>query len=32
MLAVYISGHGYRHSTRTAEVLREVGERSPGLG
>ncbi len=30
-LAVYVSGHGYGHSTRTAEVLRAVRERAPGL-
>jgi L-arabinokinase len=30
-LAVYVSGHGYGHSTRTAEVLRAVREREPGL-
>ena len=31
MLAVYVSGHGYGHATRTAEVLREVGRRAPRL-
>lgn len=31
MLAVYVSGHGYGHATRTAEVLRVVRERAPGL-
>jgi L-arabinokinase len=31
MLAVYVSGHGYGHATRTAEVLRELRERAPGL-
>jgi hypothetical protein len=31
MLAVYVSGHGYGHSTRTAEVLRAVRERHPDL-
>jgi len=31
MLAVYVSGHGYGHSTRTAEVLRSLRERAPGL-
>jgi hypothetical protein len=31
MLAVYVSGHGFGHSTRTAEVLRAVRERDPGL-
>jgi hypothetical protein len=31
MIAVYISGHGYGHSTRTAEVLRVVRARAPGL-
>jgi len=31
MLAVYVSGHGYGHSTRTAEVLRAVRERAPAL-
>ncbi len=30
-LAVYVSGHGYGHSTRTAEVLRAVRERAPDL-
>lgn len=31
MLVVYVSGHGFGHSTRTAEVLREVRARAPGL-
>jgi L-arabinokinase len=31
MLAVYVSGHGFGHATRTAEVLRVVRERAPGL-
>ena len=31
MLAVYVSGHGFGHSTRTAEVLRAVRERAPRL-
>ena len=31
MLAVYVSGHGYGHATRTAEVLRAVRERAPEL-
>jgi hypothetical protein len=31
MLAVYVSGHGYGHSTRTAEVLRAVRARAPEL-
>ncbi len=31
MIAVYVSGHGYGHATRTAEVLRAVRERAPGL-
>jgi len=31
MLAVYVSGHGFGHSTRTAEVLREVRARAPAL-
>ena len=31
MLAVYVSGHGFGHSTRTAEVLRAVRERAPDL-
>jgi len=31
VLAVYVSGHGFGHSTRTAEVLRAVRERAPGL-
>src|SRR5712691_6399186 len=30
-LAVYVSGHGYGHSTRTAEVLRQVRARHPAL-
>lgn len=31
MLAVYVSGHGFGHATRTAEVLRVVRERAPAL-
>ena len=31
MLAVYVSGHGFGHSTRTAEVLRELRAREPAL-
>ena len=31
MIAVYVSGHGFGHSTRTAEVLRAVRDRAPGL-
>jgi L-arabinokinase len=31
MIAVYVSGHGFGHSTRTAEVLRKVRERAPDL-
>jgi hypothetical protein len=31
MIAVYISGHGYGHSTRTGEVLRVVRARAPRL-
>jgi len=31
VLAVYVSGHGYGHSTRTAEVLRAVRERASAL-
>jgi L-arabinokinase len=31
MLAVYVSGHGFGHSTRTAEILRAVRERDPRL-
>jgi L-arabinokinase len=31
MLAVYVSGHGFGHSTRTAEVLREIRARAAGL-
>jgi hypothetical protein len=31
MLVVYVSGHGFGHSTRTAEVLREVRARAAGL-
>jgi L-arabinokinase len=30
-LAVYVSGHGYGHSTRTAEALRAVRDRAPDL-
>jgi hypothetical protein len=30
-LAVYVSGHGFGHSTRTAEVLRALRERAPDL-
>ena len=28
MIAVYVSGHGFGHATRTAEVLRQVRERA----
>jgi hypothetical protein len=31
LLAVYVSGHGYGHATRTAEVLRAVRQLSPDL-
>jgi hypothetical protein len=31
MLAVYVSGHGYGHATRTAEVLRAVRARGADL-
>jgi hypothetical protein len=31
MLAVYVSGHGYGHSTRTAEVLRALRARATEL-
>jgi L-arabinokinase len=31
LLAVYVSGHGFGHSTRTAEVLRAVRQRTPRL-
>ena len=31
MIAVYVSGHGFGHSTRTAEVLRAVRRRVPEL-
>lgn len=31
MLAAYVSGHGFGHSTRLAEVLRVVRERAPEL-
>jgi L-arabinokinase len=31
LLAVYVSGHGFGHATRTAEVLRAVRERAPDL-
>ena len=29
MIAAYITGHGFGHATRTAEVLRHVRQRSP---
>lgn len=32
MLAAYVSGHGFGHATRTAEVLRAVRARAPELG
>ncbi|HEY6549370.1 MAG TPA: hypothetical protein VI589_15750 [Vicinamibacteria bacterium] len=31
MLVAYVSGHGFGHATRTAEVLRAVRERAPEL-
>jgi L-arabinokinase len=31
LLCVYVSGHGYGHATRTAQVLRVVRERAPRL-
>lgn len=31
MIAVYVSGHGYGHATRTAEVLRAVRKKAPAL-
>jgi L-arabinokinase len=31
MLRAYVSGHGFGHATRTAEVLRAVRERDPKL-
>jgi L-arabinokinase len=31
MIAVYVSGHGFGHSTRTAEVLRELRGLAPDL-
>jgi L-arabinokinase len=31
MIAVYVSGHGFGHATRTAEVLRALRARAPGL-
>jgi hypothetical protein len=31
LLAVYVSGHGFGHATRTAEVLRAVRGRAPDL-
>src|SRR5688572_9753485 len=31
MLAAYVSGHGFGHATRVAEVLREVRQRAPDL-
>ena len=31
MIAAYVTGHGYGHATRTAEVLRAVREQDPGV-
>jgi L-arabinokinase len=31
VLAAYVSGHGYGHATRTAEVLRVLRQRAPDL-
>jgi L-arabinokinase len=31
MIAVYVSGHGFGHATRTAEVLRTLRRRAPAL-
>lgn len=31
MIAAYVSGHGFGHATRTAEVLRALRELEPGL-
>jgi len=31
MIAVYVSGHGFGHATRTAEVLRALRARSPRM-
>jgi hypothetical protein len=31
VIAAYVSGHGFGHSTRTAEVLRAVRERAPAV-
>jgi len=31
VLAAFVSGHGYGHATRTAEVLRVLRQRAPGL-
>jgi L-arabinokinase len=31
LLAVYVSGHGFGHATRTGEVLRELREQAPKL-
>lgn len=31
VIAAYVSGHGFGHSTRTAEVLRAVRERAPDV-
>jgi len=31
MIVAYVSGHGFGHATRVAEVLREVREQSPGI-
>lgn len=32
MIAVYVSGHGYGHATRVAEVLRALREQAPDVG
>jgi hypothetical protein len=31
MIVAYVSGHGFGHATRTAEVLRAIAERDPRL-
>jgi L-arabinokinase len=31
VIVAYVSGHGFGHATRTAEVLRAIRRRSPGL-
>ena len=31
MIVVYVSGHGFGHATRVAEVLRVMREREPSV-